>query len=150
MTAFLNRNAPTVLNGSDYAGATLLNSEVLAQTAPELARPRWLLWQLPKNKWVARMFITGLLTCVVVYEIRTSAFQSRLLSFFAQQMTYTLGSGPSSTVAFPKVGPFNLRHGYAHIPDFQRRLESGGFSVTEQAHFSRWLARIVRWGIAVK
>ena len=85
---------------------------------------------------------------LIIYEIRSSALQSRLLSHSARQMTYTIESGVSPSIVFPKQGPFNLRYGYSQLPDFQQRLETQGFTVNQQARFSPQLERITRWGIA--
>jgi hypothetical protein len=49
--------------------------------------------------------------------MRTSALQSRILSNYARKMSYTLGTGPSSSIIFPKHGPFDIRAGYA-LPSY--------------------------------
>src|SRR5213596_1987384 len=36
-----------------------------------------------------------LLATAVAYEIRTSAFQSRMLAFYSRKLTYTVGQGSS-------------------------------------------------------
>lgn len=92
-----------------------------------------------------------LIACIVaipaVYEMRTSAVQSWILSNYARKMSYSLGHGPSPSIVFPKHGPFDIRAGYALIPDFEKRLGSSGFRTTEQARFSPELERAARWGI---
>jgi len=148
MRIHLKANDKTGFDGLNCAWEiSSLNSRALPRRPFEMTRPRWHFRRPPKTKWIAWFLISGVLLWMVVYEIRTSAFQSRLLAFYAQESTYTLGSGPSPTVVFPKEGPFNQRHGYAQIPDFQRRLQSKGFTVTEQARFSPLLAKIAKWGI---
>ncbi len=99
--------------------------------------PKWLVWSL----------LGALMASLVIYEIRSSALQSRLLSHSARQMTYKIEPGASPNIVFPNQGPFNLRYGYSQLPDFQQRLESQGFTVKQQARFSPQLERITRWGI---
>jgi membrane peptidoglycan carboxypeptidase len=78
--------------------------------------------------------------------MRTSALQSRILSSYAQKMSYKLGSGPSSSIVFPQNGPFDIRAGYSRIPDFEQRLGAMGYKTTEQARFSPELERAAKWG----
>ncbi len=82
-----------------------------------------------------------------LYEIRTSALSSRILSRYAQKMSYHVEPGPSPSIVFPQHGPFDVRTGYALIPDFERRLRAIGYQITEQARFSPELERAARWGI---
>lgn len=99
--------------------------------------PRWLLWL------VALLALIG----TIAYEIRTSALQSRLFSYWARHITYRIEAGPSPSIVFPHDGPFNLRLGYSRIPAFQNQLEQKGFHVAAQARFSPVLGQTARWGI---
>ena len=100
-------------------------------------------------KWMKKgLLCTLLVVGLAAYEMRTSAIQSRILSYYAKQMSYTVEKGPSSGIVFPKGGPFNVRRGYTRIPEIERRLESEGFRVIEQARFSRPLLRVAAWGVA--
>jgi len=114
----------------------------LFQTSPLRWRlkgpPRWLLL------WLVVILLA---TSAIVYEVRTSVLQSRLLFYWASHANYDVAAGPSSSIVFPEKGPFDLRLGYSNIPDFQRRLESKGFQVAEQARFSPILKQTARWGI---
>lgn len=96
--------------------------------------------------WAA-VAAVALLGAAVAYEAHTSALQSRLLSRWAAALTYRAEPGPSPSVIFPRDGPFDVQRGYALLPDFRRRLEQAGWTVTEQARFSAALARAVAWGI---
>jgi membrane peptidoglycan carboxypeptidase len=111
-----------------------------------IQRPRRTFTRPPR--WILYIVLCGILIGGVIYETRTSALQSWLLSRYARSMTYTIEAGPSSTIVFPKSGPFDERHGYTQIPEFARRLEAKGFRIREQARFSPELARIAGWGIA--
>jgi len=101
----------------------------------------------PLPRWAKRTLVTLLIVVPILYEVRTSAVQSWILSSFAQKMSYHVEPGPSSSIVFPKYGPFNIRAGYALIPEFVRRLREAGFDITAQARFSPVLRRAVRWGI---
>jgi membrane peptidoglycan carboxypeptidase len=122
-----------------------LSTGTLAERLFEIPRLRWGLKGPPR--WLLWLVIFLVLTLAVLHEIRTSALQSRLFSCWASHITYTVAPGPSLSIVFPQGGPFDLRLGYSLIPDFQRRLESKGFNVAEQARFSPVLAQTARWGI---
>jgi len=98
-------------------------------------------------RWVSWLLIAVAVAASVVYELRTSALQSWFFSNYARKMFYKVGPGPSPSIVFPKHGPFDIRAGYALIPEFQRRLESVGYVVTRQARFSPELERVAKWGI---
>jgi membrane peptidoglycan carboxypeptidase len=91
--------------------------------------------------------IVATVAASVVYELRTSALQSWFFSNYARKMFYKVGPGPSPSIVFPRHGPFDIRTGYALIPEFQKRLESIGYVVTRQARFSPELERVAKWGI---
>jgi hypothetical protein len=107
--------------------------------------PRLRFWRPPK--WLVWLLLGALMVSLMIYEMRSSALQSRLLSHSARQMTYRIEPGVSPSIVFPKQGPFNLRYGYSQLPDFQQRLETQGFTVNQQSRFSPQLERITRWGI---
>ncbi|MBP1625084.1 MAG: hypothetical protein H6Q07_3106, partial [Acidobacteria bacterium] len=87
------------------------------------------------------MVILTLVAAPLIYEMRTSAFSSQILSSYARKMSYRVGPGPSSNIVFPKHGPFDISAGYALIPDFEKRLNAAGYQITEQARFSAELER---------
>jgi membrane peptidoglycan carboxypeptidase len=128
-----------------WAGANAAG-DVVAGRLYIVQRPRRASTRPPR--WLLYVVLGGILIGGVIYETRTSALQSWLLSRYAKSMTYTVEAGPSSTIVFPKSGPFDERHGYTQIPEFARRLEAKGFRIREQARFSPELARIAGWGIA--
>ena len=85
---------------------------------------------------------------LIGYELRTSALQSLVLSYYARQLSFTVEKGASPRIVFPDSGPFDERRGYTKIPAIQRRLEAQGYGVVEQARFSPELLRVAKWGIA--
>ncbi len=99
--------------------------------------PTWLVWAL----------VIAFLSLALLYEVKTSALQSRVFSYFGGKMTYSVQRGPSSSIVFPAEGPFDVRYGYSRLAQFQYQLEQRGFEVNEQANFSPWMYRLALWGI---
>jgi membrane peptidoglycan carboxypeptidase len=95
-------------------------------------------------KWI---FILLLVAVPLIYELRTSAISSRIISNYARKLSFGMGTGPSPRIIFPKRGPFDIRAGYTLIPDFERRLQAKGYKITEQVRFSPELERAAKWGI---
>ncbi|HEU0007815.1 MAG TPA: glycosyl transferase family 51, partial [Terriglobia bacterium] len=122
-----------------------MNTGTLTERLFEIPRLRWGLKGPPR--WLLWLVIFLVFTLAVTNEVRTSALQSRVFSYWASQTTYAVAPGASSSIVFPQSGPFDLRLGYSQIPDFQRRLESKGFRIAEQARFSPVLEQTARWGI---
>ncbi len=103
----------------------------------------------PRGTFRFWMWIVILLavTGAGVHELNTSSLQSRLLAFYSSRLVYQVTPGVSRRIVFPKDGPFDVRRGYTRLPDFEERLLGQGFSVKEQATFSRDLARIAALGV---
>lgn len=80
-------------------------------------------------------------------EVRTSRYQARYLSEISKQLSFKLEPGPSESIRYPEYGPFDLRMGYAMLPDDISRLEKAGFSITEQAASSPTMTRLVDEGL---
>jgi membrane peptidoglycan carboxypeptidase len=103
---------------------------------------------LRKNwKWIAIAVVPVLIVTLILFEARTSQLQARVLSLIAARLSYSMGTGPSATIAFPSSGPFNEARGYAELPGFARRLTNSGFRITSQARLSPQLERLAHWGI---
>jgi membrane peptidoglycan carboxypeptidase len=97
---------------------------------------------------VVRLVGIGVLLAVVVAEIQTSFIQSQMLGFLARRLTWTVETGESPRVVYPRYGPFDVRLGYTRIPEFQKRLEERGFRIARQSRFSSTLAAITRLGVS--
>jgi membrane peptidoglycan carboxypeptidase len=93
------------------------------------------------------ILILAIVLSPIVYEIRTSAFSSRFLANYAKKLSYQFEPGPSPNIIFPKHGPFDVRAGYALIPEFERRLIEAGYQIKGQVRFSPELLRAAKWGI---
>ena len=68
-----------------------------------------------------------LLIGLVILELKTSYFQSFVLSQWAQRMDFEVEDGPNKDLIFPKDGPFDKRLGYTRVQDFTAaRSREGG------------------------
>lgn len=83
------------------------------------------------------------------HEMQHSVYQARFFSDLARNMSFQLVSGkaPSDRVYFPDTGPFDVRMGYAAMPDFLQRLEQMDFQVVSQARWSNDLLRTRGWAV---
>src|SRR5215471_16871405 len=98
---------------------------------------------LLKNwRWVMLAVVPVLIGTLVLFEVRTSGLQARILSLVAAKLSYSVQAGPSTTIAFPSSGPFNEAKGYAELPEFAQRLSDAGFRITAQARLSPELERL--------
>lgn len=98
--------------------------------------------------WCRGIVLALLVIGLIFFEIRTSTLEAWLLANFSRQLSYEMAPGSSPRPIFPKEGPYDRRHGYAQIPQFQSRLLDQHFRVVAQARLSPALARLMRWGIA--
>ncbi|MGB8713349.1 MAG: transglycosylase domain-containing protein [Onishia taeanensis] len=98
-------------------------------SGPRIHWFRWL-WLL------ATLIALTIMTLMLVNEARSSRWQAREISEYAQRLGYTLADGPSDRLIFPRHGPFDERLGYTRLPNWQQRLEERGFEVSEQVRMS--------------
>src|SRR5438128_907259 len=123
------------------------------RAAWEKFRPRTLFGRpggppLPTRRtWHAVVLLVAAFLAAGCYELRTSLVQSYLLSLVAGKLSYGVQTGPSTSIVYPKWGPFDERRGYTRLPDFRTRLEMRGFRTTRQARFSTPLALLAKWGV---
>jgi len=109
---------------------------------PRGFRVRW--------RWV---FLALLLAAIavgvklVLDELRTSEFQARELARLAREAQFAVEAGPSPSIRFPSMGPYDRRLGYASLPDFVARLSASGFEVESQARHSARLQGLEDWGL---
>jgi membrane peptidoglycan carboxypeptidase len=112
-----------------------------------LASWRSLALRMPRALWtgMATTLLVLLLLAVGACELRSSRVQAWYLSKLARRLTFHLGAGPSPEILYPQAGPYDLRMGYARLPEFLSRLEQDGYHVTTQARSSPRLLRLSRW-----
>ncbi len=99
---------------------------------------RWLKWCI-----VLLVVLTG-----GAIEIRTSVLQSWIFTTINERIAFTLASGRSSSIEFPRSAPFDDRRGYSKLPEFQARLEKQGYHVRQQVKQSAMLANLIGRGIS--
>ena len=102
-----------------------------------------------------RRFLFGLLiflmlivgAVIAAYELIASPFQAMLLAGYGKRLTFQTEAGENTALRAPKFGPYNIRNGYAGLPEFVRKLKEQGFEVTEQARISPDMAHILDYGL---
>ncbi|QSX38949.1 transglycosylase domain-containing protein [Shewanella sedimentimangrovi] len=94
------------------------------------------------------LFLTFLLCLAVLIgqEIKTSYYQAKFISRYANELTYELRPEPTEAVSYPGYGPFDERHGYSKLPSYIDRLLQRHFQVTRQVAFSPALQQYAQWG----
>jgi len=83
----------------------------------------------------------------VLWDLRTSRFEARLLSNFAGNLTYSVEPGPSAAIRFPYTGPYDQRLGYSKLQDYVDNLTERGYKVESQSRFSSALMNVTKRGI---
>lgn len=89
-----------------------------------------------KRAYKVTLAVAALLAAVAIGELHTSYIQSRFFSQLADELSCELQADESRTIIFPDDGPYNIRLGYARLPDFSTRLRQRGYHITHQARFS--------------
>ncbi|UTW13968.1 penicillin-binding protein [Marinobacterium rhizophilum] len=132
---------------SDVPGTANAKKGIRLAIPPARKPHRWrsilLFWVSPAVTIAA---IAGLLA---THEIRTAELQSRELSRYAQTLQYTLQPGPSDAILYPQHGPFDLRLGYARLPELLERAQRQNFEILQQARFSQPLLNYGQRGLPV-
>jgi membrane peptidoglycan carboxypeptidase len=109
----------------------------------------WFLTQKGRLKawlwWCAAFFIIAVLGLI---EIRTSFLQSWIFTRTNQRVSFELAAGRNSSIVFPRSAPFDDRRGYSKLANFQSRLESHGYHVSQQVQQSETLSKLLGRGIS--
>jgi membrane peptidoglycan carboxypeptidase len=93
--------------------------------------------------------VTGTLLLLgwgIAGEADTSLLQSLFISRAVRDMTFAVAPGPSPDIRFPRLGPYDLRLGYAQLPGMIDRLGTRHFAIEQQARQSPWLERFMDEG----
>jgi membrane peptidoglycan carboxypeptidase len=91
--------------------------------------------------------LAALVGAAMVGEVSTSWLQSQLATGINRELTWSVGPGASSEIAFPTHGPYDARLGYTRLPRVTRHLEQHGFEITTQARVSPGMIRLGGYGI---
>ena len=104
-------------------------------TAKHPSLHRW--WRIFKRFVIVLLLLAVIATAALaMFELRTSWFQSREISRYAEDLTFRVEPGPSDAIRFPTHGPFDDRLGYARLPAFIERLQARELAIESQAQFS--------------
>jgi membrane peptidoglycan carboxypeptidase len=106
----------------------------------DISAPKWRAGRAVRI-WAWIVVAAGI-AILVAQEMRTSWFQSHILTAAARRLTYAVQPGPSPKMHYPNSGPYDDRLGYTTLPLFQERLRNEGFEVTAQARIST-LSRVL-------
>jgi membrane peptidoglycan carboxypeptidase len=100
------------------------------------------------GRWrVVALLAGGALVLVGVWaEAQSSLLQSLLFTRLADAFAVTVESEAVSEARYPETGPYDLRLGYARIPDFIDALQAQGYRVDRQARPSPALSTFVELG----
>lgn len=97
------------------------------------------------------LFITAplwiVLGMLLVFELKTSYWQSLYLTRIASQATYRLEKGPNPEPYYPSYGPYDQRLGYTRIKSMVENLANNGFEVAEQTRFSKRFKQLADMGL---
>lgn len=107
------------------------------------ARLKWLLG-------LVAAALLGILAYFASVEMQTSRLQARYLAGLDRGVSFALEPGASDSIRFPSgvsSGPYDMRLGYARLPDFQKRLLARGYVVTQQARDSSTMTSIADHGL---
>ncbi len=106
------------------------------------------------SKLSRRLFVVFLLALLILgtiglvaWELLSSALEARYLAKTAQKMTWQVKPGPSARIHYPGEGPYDLRLGYARLPDYLQRLQRAGWQIDAQAKISIQMARVADLGL---
>ncbi len=96
---------------------------------------------------VAALLLLLLVAFGAWHESRTSDLQSRIFARYASRLSYRFEPGPTDSVAYPVGGPFDLRRGYAFIPQVADTLAARNYAVTGQTRMSADLLKLTLHGV---
>jgi len=97
--------------------------------------------------WAFLVLLLLLGAAIAAYELIASPFQAMVLAGYGKRLTFQSEAGENTGLRTPKAGPYDIRLGYAGLPEFVRRLKEQGFEVTQQARVSPDMARIDDFGL---
>lgn len=90
--------------------------------------------------------LSAVASYLVVRETRTFRFEALYFTRLGRGATFHLAPGPSPSIRFAHSGPYDLRLGYAQLPDMLKRLDQEGYEITAQARLSPSMAALAARG----
>ncbi|MCS0597094.1 transglycosylase domain-containing protein [Massilia agri] len=107
----------------------------------------------PRKRRFKTWFYLALLILLVLLggwgalEMRTSRLQAKIFAGMAQDLTYRMDKGPSSSIRFPAASPYDTRLGYANMPSYLGKLQSRGYHIDAQARISPKMVEMADRGL---
>ena len=95
---------------------------------------------------VALMAGCAALGVVLLAELESSPLQSLSFTRLADEFAVTVEPDINNRARFPGKGPYDVRLGYAQIPEFLDALKAQGFRVDSQARLSPALESFIDLG----
>lgn len=99
-----------------------------------------------RRLWILFSLLFSLLGVLIGFEVKTSYYQAKLLNDYSRELTYEVVPSATDNVIYPEYGPFDIRYGYTHLPEYIDRLQQRGFIIEKQASFSPMLMDFTRQG----
>ena len=124
--------------------AALLRFSQIAENSDSFAQ--YWDWILLINTVLVLLVLTGGVVLLVL-ELRSNANQGKLLADVSSSISYHVEPGPNPDSLPPDAGPYDVRLGYALLPDIQARMQDSGFAITRQSRLSRRHEELVKRGI---
>lgn len=101
-----------------------------------------------KYKLSAYIAIVPLLIAILVlFEVHTSRIQAWYFTSVSMDLTFYMEEGPAATPLPSPRGPYDLRLGYAHLPQFITTLSGRGYQMKAQARVSDRMHELSEFGI---
>ncbi|HNQ04867.1 MAG TPA: transglycosylase domain-containing protein [Thiobacillaceae bacterium] len=97
--------------------------------------------------WPLILFLLLLVAAFAAYELIASPIQAMVLADYGKRLTFQLEASANAKAPLSPRGPYDVRLGYPHLPDFISRLQRQGFEVTQQARVSAGMLRINDLGL---
>jgi len=122
-------------------------AELLLLAPPASPEPRI------RGRWLVVLLVSvglalGGFVALMLWEMRTSTLQARWLVPLAEELTWSVAEGPSPSFVIPEPGPYDLRLGYARLPEMIEEASEGGLRIIEQARVSpRFRRSVEEWGL---
>ena len=76
-------------------------------------------------------------------EFQASRLQARYFSGITRDMKFGVEPGPSTSIRFPRPGPYDQRLGYSELPVLLKRLQARGYEIDSQARVSHQLVNLI-------
>jgi len=88
-----------------------------------------------------------LIILLALYEVRTSRMQAWYFSSVSKDLSFHTEAGPADTPLASPRGPYDLRLGYAKLPQFITNLSARGYYVNAQARVSERMHSLTNSGV---